>query len=160
MQGVREDERPAKLGDEIHSDHWGPSSVTTINWKEYFVSFTDDHIWYTIIYLQSKKSETFKSYKEFEAWLKTQHGIQIQKLQSDRGSEYLSREFETHLWKPGTVCQLTVHDTPETCQTYMYRVPEFGCMTTSSDHLESFSTGSCLYNSLHFTRLIWIFSNS
>jgi hypothetical protein len=103
VQRVREDERAAKLGDEIHSDLWGPAPVETINRKEYFVSFTDDHIRYTVIYLQSKKSETFESYKEFEAWLKTQHGVQIRKLRSDRGGEYLSGEFETHLRKAGTV---------------------------------------------------------
>jgi hypothetical protein len=113
VQRVREDERAAKLGDEIHSDLWGPAPVETINRKEYFVSFTDDHIRYTVIYLQSKKSETFESYKEFEAWLKTQHGVQIRKLRSDRGGEYLSGEFETHLRKAGTVRRLTVHDTPE-----------------------------------------------
>jgi len=41
IQKVREDEEPDDVGDEVHSDLWGPASVETINRKEYFVSFTD-----------------------------------------------------------------------------------------------------------------------
>jgi hypothetical protein len=45
--------------------------------------------------------------------MKTKHGIQLKKLRSDRGGEYLSDEFSAHLAKAGTIRQLTVHDTPE-----------------------------------------------
>ena len=34
-------------------------------------------------------------------------------LQSDRGGEYLSKEFDTHPKAQGTIWSLTVHDTPE-----------------------------------------------
>ncbi|KJA26564.1 hypothetical protein HYPSUDRAFT_116472, partial [Hypholoma sublateritium FD-334 SS-4] len=43
IQRVREGERASVVGEEIHSDLWGPASVETINRREYFVSFTDDY---------------------------------------------------------------------------------------------------------------------
>jgi len=43
----------------------------------------------------------------------TQHNVQIKKLWSDRGGEYLGGEFSDHLQKEGTIHQLTIHDTPE-----------------------------------------------
>jgi hypothetical protein len=90
---------------------WPP--VESINHKEYFVSFTDDCKLYTVVYLMAKKSETFENYLAFEAWLKTQHNVQIKMLRSDRGGEYLSSEFSAHLKKMGTILRLTFHDTPE-----------------------------------------------
>jgi hypothetical protein len=30
-----------ELGDEVHSDVWGPAPVRSIDGKEYFVTFTD-----------------------------------------------------------------------------------------------------------------------
>jgi len=101
------------VGDEIHSDIWGPAPVETINRKEYYVSFTDDHSRFTKIYLLRTKSEAFDSYCSFKAWLQTQHNHPIKKFHTDRGGEYLSNEFSNHLRKTGTIRRLTVHDTPE-----------------------------------------------
>ena len=36
-----------------------------------------------------------------------------QKLHTNRGGEYLSKEFSNHLAKSGTKRNLTVHNTPE-----------------------------------------------
>ena len=46
-------------------------------------------------------------------YLLRQKGVHIKKLQTDRGGEYLSKEFSTHLAEAGTIRNLTVHDTPE-----------------------------------------------
>src|SRR5271168_512426 len=109
----REAPRAAKIGDEIHSDVWGPSPVQTIGGREYYSTYTDDHSRYTQLYLQRLKSETFDSYKQFEAFLLRQKGVHIKKLHTDRGGEYLSKEFSDHLAENGTIRNLTVHDTPE-----------------------------------------------
>ena len=65
------------------------------------------------IYLQKLKSETFNSYKRYEAYLLRQKGARIKRLHSDRGGEYLSNAFNEHLAEAGTVQNLTIHDTPE-----------------------------------------------
>ena len=61
----------------------------------------------------AEKSEALTKYKEYEAWLQTQFKSKIKRLQSDRGGEYKSSDFDTHLKSQGTVRSLTVHDTPE-----------------------------------------------
>ena len=110
---VREGERRTAVGDEVHSDLWGPAPVESINHKRYYVSFTDDYSRYTQVYFLHTKDETFDSYRVFEAWLSTQHSAKIKCLRSDRGGEYLSDEFSAYLRKAGTVRNLTVHHTPE-----------------------------------------------
>jgi hypothetical protein len=110
---VREGERAAAVGDEVHSDLWGPAPVETINRKRYYVSFTDDYSRYTNVYFLQTKDETFDFYRIYEAWLCTQYNVRIKCLNSDRGGEYLLKEFSDHLQKAGTTRRLTVHDTPE-----------------------------------------------
>src|SRR6202044_3154905 len=62
-------------------------------------------------YLLWAKSDTFTTYKEYEAWCRTQLDAKIKVLHSDRGGEYLDKEFILHLKKQGTDQKLTVHDT-------------------------------------------------
>ena len=109
----RQEPKADHFGDEIHSDVWGPSQVETINHRRHYVSFTDDNTCYTRISLLNSKDETFKAYKNFEAWAETQHKVKIKRLRSDRGGEYLDHEFRAHLASKGTECCLTTHDTPE-----------------------------------------------
>ena len=110
---TRSDERCAAVGDEIHSDLWGPAPVETIGKKKYYISFTDDFSQFTSVYFLRSKDEAFEFYRIYEAWLSTQYKIRIKCLNSDRGGEYLSDEFSDHLKKAGTVRRLTVHNTPE-----------------------------------------------
>src|SRR5277367_5895764 len=110
---MRQAPRPLNIGDEVHSDVWGPSPVPTINGREYYSTFTDGKSRYSDLDLLRAKYETFKAYKDYEARLWTQKKICIKKLWSDRGGEYLSKEFGDHLAQAGTIRNLTVHDTPE-----------------------------------------------
>ena len=110
---VREGGRCPAVGDEIHSDLWGPAPVESINHKSYYVSFTDDHSRYTRIYFLHGKDDTFDSYRAFEAWLSTQQNARVKCLRSDQGGEYLSDEFSAHLKSAGTIRKLTMHDTPK-----------------------------------------------
>jgi hypothetical protein len=71
--------------------------------KEYFVSFTDDHNRWTYLVPMSRKNKAFGCYKQYEAWVETQHSAKIKQLQTDRGGEYLSGEFTAHLKLKGTV---------------------------------------------------------
>ena len=59
---VREATRAKTVGEEVHSDVWGPSLVQTINGREYYVTFTDDHSRLTHLYLLHTKDETFEAY--------------------------------------------------------------------------------------------------
>lgn len=100
--------RCVAVSDEIHSDIWGPVPVETIGRKQYYVSFIDDLTpdTPTFNFLQTK-DETFESYCIYEAWLST--NAQIKCLNSNRGGEYLSKDFSEHLQKTGTTRRVTVH---------------------------------------------------
>src|SRR5882672_5331004 len=90
---TRDNPRSKAYGDEIHSDVWGPSPVKTLGRKSYYVTFMDDHSCETYLDLLSHKSGVFDSYKVYEARMKTQSGISIKALQSNRGGEYLTNAF-------------------------------------------------------------------
>jgi transposase InsO family protein len=109
----REEPLAASFGDEIHSDVWGPASIETIHHRKYYASFTDDSTRWSHVKLLHGKDDTFDAYKEFEAWVDTQHHTKIKWLRSDRGGEFLSTEFTNHLKSRGTERRLTTHDTPE-----------------------------------------------
>jgi hypothetical protein len=110
---TREGTRASNFGDEIHSDLWGPAPVATKAGKRYYVTFTDDMSRLTHLYLLRSKNEALTAYKEYDVWCGTQLNARIKKLHSDRGGEYLGKDFELYLKSKGTVQKLTVHDTPQ-----------------------------------------------
>ena len=59
------------------------------------------------------KSKTFEKFKEFQNEVENQRDRKIKFLRSDRGGEYLSHEFGTHLRNCGIVSQLTPPGTPQ-----------------------------------------------
>src|SRR6266481_9606904 len=109
----RQSQCSAEPGARIHSDVWGPVQTETIGGKHYYITFTDDYSCETRTYLLHNKGKAFKKYQEYEAYLKAQWNVQIKRLQTDQGGEYLSTNFVQHLAKHGTKHQLTVHDTPK-----------------------------------------------
>jgi hypothetical protein len=80
---------------------------------EYYTTYTDGNSSFSHLYLLHLKSKTFDAYKAYEAELKKQKGVKIKKLHSDRGGEYLSKEFSDHSKQAGTLQNITVHDMPE-----------------------------------------------
>jgi transposase InsO family protein len=88
-------------------------SVATCNGYRYFVTFTDDLSRYGYICLMKHKSKIFEKFKEFQKEVKNQLDRKINQLRSDRGSEYLSFEFEAHLKACGTVPQRMPAGTPQ-----------------------------------------------
>ena len=109
----REGTHSTECGGKIHSDLWGPAPVKSLGGWHYYVSFMDDKTRETKLYLLCAKSETFKTYKKFEAWAAKQRNTPIKCLQTDRGGEFMSDEFTGYLESQGTMRKLTVHDTPQ-----------------------------------------------
>ena len=110
---ARSSERATSFGDMFHLDVWGPSQTQTINHCNYTLTMVDDYSLWLEEPLLKTKDESFPKYVAYEARLQTQHGIKVKVLHSDRGGEFLSNDFTTHLERQGTLRQLTVHDTPE-----------------------------------------------
>ena len=70
---------------------------------EYFVTFIDDYSRYVYVYLMQHKSDTFEKFKEYRAEVENQLGKTIKNLRSNRGGEYLDRDFEEFLVEHGIV---------------------------------------------------------
>jgi GAG-pre-integrase domain len=73
----------SSFSNEIHMDVWGPSPTNSLGGCLYTVTFTDDATQYSKIWVICTKDEAFSAYKDFLAWVKTQHGVQIKWLRSD-----------------------------------------------------------------------------
>jgi hypothetical protein len=101
-----------KYSDKIVSDVWGPATVESLGMKKYIVTYKDLHTREEKAYYLQQKSEVLGTYKKYEAWARTQHDARIKIFGSDRGGEFTGKEFSEHLENAGTICHLTVHDSP------------------------------------------------
>ena len=98
----RQAEQASAFGDKIHSDLWGPSPISTIGGRNYYVTFTDDYSRYTSLELLKSKDETLSVYKTYAMWAQTQHNAKIKQLRSDRSGEYTGGDFTKFLQEQGT----------------------------------------------------------
>ena len=108
----KSDTRATQYGERVHWDLWGPASVRSVGGNSYCAARIDDHSHKTSLYFQPNKSDTIKSYKQDEALIETHSGQRIKFSHSDRGGEFLSNEIKSYQDSKGTVCELTVHDSP------------------------------------------------
>lgn len=61
--------------------------------QEDFLSFIDDFSRKGWVYLLTEKSQAFESFKDFKIKVETETGKVVKTLRTDRGGEYLSKEF-------------------------------------------------------------------
>ncbi|KAF9800275.1 hypothetical protein IEO21_10398 [Rhodonia placenta] len=102
-----------ELGEETHLDLWGAARIATLGGRRYFITFTDNATRFSALYFLHLKSDVFEVYKAYEVWLETHHGQRVGALNTDRGGEYISDEFKTHLNARSMLAKLSVHDTHE-----------------------------------------------
>src|SRR5215471_4504867 len=103
----------AKYGSKVSADVWGPAQVESLGGNKYSVTYMDLHSHEEKVYFLKRKSETFDTYQNYEAWVKVQRDAHIKIFGCDRGGEFTSEEFNNHLKKAGTVRHLNVHDSPQ-----------------------------------------------
>ena len=75
--------RATRYGERVHWDLWGPATVKSLNGHYYVAARIDDATRETKLYFQTKKSETYDSYKLDEAYIETQTGNRIKVSRSD-----------------------------------------------------------------------------
>ena len=66
--------------DLIHSDIWGPSSVSSIDGSRYFIVFIDDYSRYSWIFNMKHRSELLQVYSNFAKMVETQFSKCIKKF--------------------------------------------------------------------------------
>ena len=79
--------------DLIHSDVWGPSSITSIDGSRYFVVFVDDYSCYSWIFHMKHCSELLQVYFNFAKMVETQIFKYIKFFRSDNTLEYTQYAF-------------------------------------------------------------------
>ncbi|KAL0373883.1 UNVERIFIED_CONTAM: hypothetical protein Sradi_3304000 [Sesamum radiatum] len=89
------------LLDLVHTDVCGPLNTPAGGGYSFFITFTDDHLWYGYVYVIRYKFEAFGRFKEYRLEVENQTGHKIKALRSDRGGEYLSGEFIDYLKENG-----------------------------------------------------------
>nr|GEW90530.1 retrovirus-related Pol polyprotein from transposon TNT 1-94 [Tanacetum cinerariifolium] len=77
----------------IHTDLCGPISPPSHGKNIYFMLFIDDYSRKTWVYFLKEKSYAFEAFKTFKAKVKKEKGLKIKSMRSDRGGEFLSKEF-------------------------------------------------------------------
>ena len=87
--------------------------VTSIGGHNYCQFYHDmatgkDHV----NFLKSK-DKALEKYNQYAKWVKMQQNANIKCLGSNHGGEYMSKEFTKMLKDTGTICHLTVHDSPQ-----------------------------------------------
>ena len=89
--------------DLIHSDVWGPSSVSNIGGSRYFVVFVDDYSCYSWIFNMKHHFELLQVYSNFAKMVETQFSKHIKIFRSDNALEYTQYTFQAVLYSYGTV---------------------------------------------------------
>ena len=99
--------------DYIHSDVWGPVSVSSYSDAQYFVSFIDDYSRKVWIYFMKHKSDVFDIFKKWKAQVENQTSRKIKYLRTDNRLEYRDKEFIRFCELKGITRHFTVKGTPQ-----------------------------------------------
>ena len=65
------------------------------------------------VYFLKAKSEAFENFKKFKTLMENQSGKKVKALRTDRGGEFLSKEFIEYCEEAGIKRELTAPYTPE-----------------------------------------------
>ncbi|THG94736.1 hypothetical protein EW026_g6790 [Hermanssonia centrifuga] len=105
--------RAVNFGDILHMDLWRPSPVRAPGGLQYTFTILDEATGWLHEPKMRTKDEAFGQFVAWQSQCFTQNGIRIKMVHSDRGGEFLSKDFTNFLEKEGIVRRLTVHNTPE-----------------------------------------------
>ncbi|CAJ2678716.1 unnamed protein product [Trifolium pratense] len=108
--GVHKSTRPFEY---LHSDLWGPASVSTHGGGSYFLSIIDDYSRRVWVYIIKNKSDTFEKFKEWHTLIENQTGSKLKLLRTDNGLEFVSEQFNEFCRKLGIKRHKTVAYTPQ-----------------------------------------------
>ncbi|KAL5761263.1 hypothetical protein ACOSQ2_020101 [Xanthoceras sorbifolium] len=97
----------------VHTDVWGPSSVSSLSGSLYYVTFIDDSTRKVWVYFLKKKSEVFDTFRKWKAMVENETGLKIKRLRSDNGGEYRDSRFREFCANSGIKMEKTVPMTPQ-----------------------------------------------
>ena len=81
--------------------------------NKYFLIFIDEFTRMCWVYFIRTKSDTLEHFKKFKALVEKQGNTTIKTVRTDRGGEFMSRDFITLCEKEGIRREMTAPHTPE-----------------------------------------------
>ena len=87
--------------------------ITSPGGYRYWVTFIDDYTHFRAVMFMKRKSDTFKTFRQFKAWAETVTGRKIKILRHDKGGEYMSNEFIAFCKEHGIAVQKTARNRPQ-----------------------------------------------
>lgn len=97
----------------IHMDVWGPSKITSVGRKKYFLSIIDDFSRKSWVYAIARKDQVFEKFKIFQASVERMTGKKLKIIRTDQGLEFCSNKFEKYLIDQGIKIERTSTYTPQ-----------------------------------------------
>ena len=97
----------------IHSDIWGPSTVSNISGARWFVTFIDDFTRVTWTYLLKQKSDVSSIFPVFYNMVQTQFGVKIQRFRSDNAKDFFNQSLSSFFQKHGIIHESSCVYTPQ-----------------------------------------------
>lgn len=106
-------QRASTIGGRVHVDICGPIGEIGISGARYFILFKDEYTNFRLVYVIKTKDEAYQCMKEFVAKVKADTGHKIVRLQSDCGSEFMSKRTQEFLLEKEIVHETSAPFTPE-----------------------------------------------
>ncbi|MBW0534108.1 hypothetical protein O181_073823 [Austropuccinia psidii MF-1] len=106
-------ESASKPLDCAHIDVVGPISPPSVSGNQYFLTVVDQATSFKIVRLLKHKSEAFKQFIIVKAYMENLHDRTLKKLVSDRGGEFLNKDFKSLAESNGFVHVFSPPETPQ-----------------------------------------------
>eukprot|EP00253_Pinus_taeda_P027111 PITA_27111 len=105
--------RAKSLLEIVHYDVCGLMQIPSFSGNRYVLTFIDDYTRKTWVYMLKQKSEVFEKFCHFKTLAEKQCGHYIKMLKTDRGGEYISKEFLCFCRDNGIQKEFTTQYTPQ-----------------------------------------------
>jgi hypothetical protein len=88
-------QRATKIGEVIHTDIWGPSTVTSPSGSRYAIIFVDDYSRYRRVYFLRTRDQALDAFRQYLSLIKTtsKTTLEVERLHTDNAGEYKSAAF-------------------------------------------------------------------
>ena len=96
----------------VHLNVLGPCSVVSPNEFQYLVTFVDDYLRTTWLYLIKNYSKLFSHFRALCAEIHTEFYVFIQNLRSDNAKEYLYEQFQSFMLQNDILYHTSCVDNP------------------------------------------------
>ena len=97
----------------IHSDIWGPSTITNVYGARWFVSLIDDCTRVTWIFLLKLKSDVSIVIPNFHSMAQNQFGVQIKSFRTDNARDYLNQILSLYFQSQGILHDSSCVNAPQ-----------------------------------------------